>query len=79
MMVLVVASGSGLLPADLATSGTHPAANVTQATLRHICPGQRCAAKKLSAAALSQHTPVRPVLGRMLLAWQNAANSADVY
>jgi hypothetical protein len=32
------------------------------------------AAKKLSAAALSQHTPVLPTLVRMSWAWQNRAN-----
>lgn len=37
------------------------------------------AAKKDSAAALSQHTPVRPRLRRMRFVVVNVANSADVY
>jgi hypothetical protein len=36
-------------------------------------------ATKLSAAALSQHTPVRPTLRCTLLSLQNWANSAEVY
>src|SRR3954453_5595874 len=37
------------------------------------------AAKKDSAAALSQHTPVRPRLRRIPFLAVNAANSAEVY
>jgi hypothetical protein len=37
------------------------------------------AAKKDSAAALSQHTPVRPRLRRIPFLAVNVANSADVY
>jgi hypothetical protein len=37
------------------------------------------AAKKLSAAALSQHTPVRPTLVRTRRLAQYRPNSAEVY
>jgi hypothetical protein len=36
-------------------------------------------AKNDSAAALSQHTPVRPTLVRIWLSMQKRANSLDVY
>src|SRR5262249_15210390 len=63
-------------------SGRHPALSawIDQHCLTPEPSRRNSAAKKLSAAAaLSQHTPARPVLGRMPLAWQNTANSADVY